>query len=212
VSAWPSPGEAEPLRQAALELIGERRSYEAIELAELLARGGVERRWFDRHFDGRDDCLVWAATREIRAFTSRWWEIYNRYGSWREGLRAVAYAMAEEMEAEPRFAVVTTLTMTYGGEHGTLERDAAMHTMIDMVDLGRQEMPDPAEIGRAPAEAIVGAIFYAVRASAAGEPAIPPEDAVPQFMYMAVRPYLGDEAAREELSLPRPDPPPASAS
>jgi hypothetical protein len=211
VSAWPPPGEAEPLRQAALGLIGERRDYEAIELAELLARGDVGRSWFDAHFESRDDCLVWAATTEIRAITSRWWRIYNRYGSWREGLRAVAYALADVIEAEPRFAVVTTLTMTYGGEHGTLERDAALHTMIDMVDLGRQEMPDPGEIGRAPAEAIVGAIFHAVRAIAAGQGTIPVEDAVPQFMYMAVRPYLGDDAAREELSLSRPGPPLESA-
>jgi hypothetical protein len=211
VSAWPPAGEAEPLRQAALDLIAERRDYEAIDLAELRARGGVEGPWFGRHFADRDDCLVWAATGELRAFTERMWAVYGRHRGWREGLRAVAYEMAEVMEADPRFAVVTTVTLAYGGEHGRLERDAAMHTMIDMVDLGRQEMADPGEIGRAPAEAIVGAIFYAMRAAASGEGAIAPEEAVPQFMYVAVRPYLGDDAAREELSLPRPDPPALSA-
>jgi hypothetical protein len=210
MSAWPPAGEAEPLRQAALELIAERRDYEAIDRGELLARGEVEEPWFRRHFADRDDCLVWAATSEVRAFTDRMWEVYGAHPGWRQGLRAVAYEMADFMEADPRFAVVTTVTLTYGGEYGTLERDAAMHTMIDMVDLGRQEMADPGEVGRAPAEAIVGAIFYAMRAAASGEAAIPPEDAVPQFMYMAVRPYLGDDAAREELSLPRPGPPSAS--
>jgi AcrR family transcriptional regulator len=204
VSAWPPLGEAEPLRQAALDLIAEHREYEAIGLTELLTRGDVGPAWFDAHFEGRDDCLVWAATTELHAFTDRMWEIYGRHADWREGLRAVAYEMADLVEADPRFAVVTTVTLTYGGEYGRLERDAGMHTMIDMVDLGRQEMADPAEIGRAPAEAIVGAIFYAMRAAASGEATIPPDDAVPQFMYMALRPYLGDEVAREELSLPRP--------
>jgi hypothetical protein len=207
VSAWPPVGEAEPLRQAALELIAERRDYEAVGLAELLARGGVEASWFEERFADHDDCLLWAATRELRAFTERMWEIYDARRGWREGLRAVAYEMADAMDSDPRFAVVTTVTMTYGGEHGTLERDAAMHTMIDMVDLGRQEMADPGEVGRAPAEATVGAIFFAMRAAASGEDRLAPEQAVPQFMYMAVRPYLGDEAAREELSLPRPGPP-----
>ncbi len=211
MSAWPPPGEAEPLRQAALRLIRERRDYEAIELAELLATGGVGRPWFDAHFEGREDCLVWAATREFRAFTDRMWEVYGRHRGWREGLRAVAYEIADMIEADPRFPLVATVTFADGGEYGMLEHDAAMHTMIDMVDLGRQEMADPGEIGRAPAEATVGAIFYAIQAAAAGEGPIPPEEAVPQFMYMAVRPYLGDEAAREELSLPRPAPPPASA-
>jgi hypothetical protein len=211
VSAWPPPGEAEPLRQAALELVAERRDYEAIGLAELLGRGGVGREWFEECFEGRDECLVWAATRELRAFTERMWALYGAHPGWREGLRAVAYAMADLMETDPRFAVVTTVTLTYGGEYGTLERDAAMHTMIDMVDLGRQEMADPAAVGREPAEAIVGAIFYAMRAAASGEESPEPEQAVPQFMYMAVRPYLGDEAAREELSLPRPERRPGSA-
>ncbi len=211
MSAWPPVGEAEQLRQAALDLIADRRDYEVIGLAELLAAGGVGPSWFDARFADRDDCLLWAATTELRAFTDHMWEVYSAHRGWREGLRAVAYEMADFMDADLRFAVVTTVTMTYGGEHGTLERDAAMHTMIDMVDLGRQEMPNPGEIGRAPAEATVGAIFFAMRAAASGEDAIAPEDAVPQFMYMAVRPYLGDEAAREELSLPRPDPPPSAA-
>jgi hypothetical protein len=207
MSSWPPASEAEPLRQAALELIAERRDYDAIDLAELLARGGVEAPWFEERFADRDDCLLWAATRELRAFTERMWEVYDAHRGWREGLRAVAYEMADVMDSDARFAVVTTVTMTYGGEHGTLERDAAMHTMIDMVDLGRQEMADPGEVGRAPAEATVGAIFFAMRAVASGGERIAPEQAVPQFMYLAVRPYLGDEAAREELSLARPDPP-----
>lgn len=209
MSAWPPPGEAEPLRQAALDLIGERRSYEAIGLAELLARGGVSGAWFEARFEGRDDCLVWAATSELRAFTEAMWEAYDTGRSWREGLRAAAYEMARAIEADPRFAIVTTVTMTYGGEHGTLERDAAMHRMIEMVDLGRQEMADPGAVGHAPAEATVGAIFYALQAAASGAGTPAPAEAVPQFMYMAVRPYLGEEAAREELSLPRPDRPPA---
>ena len=200
----PAGPRGEALRQAALDLVGERGSYEAVELAELLARAGVERAYFERHFQERDQCLIWAATVELRAFTARLWEAYEGQPSWRAGLRAAAYEMAEVVAADRRFAVNSTVAIGYGGDFAQLERDAAVERMIAMVDLGRQEMADPAAVGRAAAEMVVGAIFDALRAASVGDELADPAAVVPHFMFMAVRPYLGEEAAREELALPRP--------
>jgi AcrR family transcriptional regulator len=201
---------AEVLRQAALDLIAERGSYEAIELSELLERAGVERTYFDRHFNARDECLLWASSLELRSFTASLWRAYDEQSNWRDGLRAAAYEMADVVDADPRFAVVSTVAIGYAGDFAQLERDAAVERMIEMVDLGRQEMADPAAVGRGPAEMVVGAIFQALRAGGAGDGELDPTNLVPQFMFMAVRPYLGEEAAQEELKLPRPGSPAAA--
>jgi hypothetical protein len=199
----PPPGSrAEALRQAALDLVSERGSYDAIELRELLDRGGVDRDWFERHFAGRDACLIWAATVELHAFTARLWAVYNRHQCWRDGVRAAAYEMADVIREDPRFPVVTTVALGYGGDLAQVERDAAVVRMVDLIDLGRQEMADPSALGRSPAELVVGAIFNALRAAAVADDIGDTDALVPQFMFMAVRPYLGEAEARAELTMP----------
>jgi AcrR family transcriptional regulator len=198
----PPPGSRlESLRQAALDLIAERGSYDAVPLEELLSRAGVDRAWFDRHFADRDQCLLWANTLEIRRFMDRLWAVYERESSWRDGLRAAAYEMADVIGVDPRFPYVG---VGYGGDSAQLERDIVARRMVDMVDLGRQEMDDPAAANRSVAEATVGSIMNALRVVVASDEAVDAAAFVPQFMFIAVRPYLGDEAAREELATPRP--------
>lgn len=70
---------------------------------------------------------------------------------------------------------------------------------IDLIDAGRQQLDDPDSVSRLKAEAVVGAIYEAVltglqRTGVEGFP-----DLVPKLMYIAVLPYLGPEAAQEEL-------------
>jgi AcrR family transcriptional regulator len=192
------------LRQAALDLIAKYVTHDAVPLEEMLARAGVDRAWFDRRFPDKGQCLLWASAVEIRLFTDHLWDVYEAQSSWREGLRAVGYALADLIAADPRFPVVCTVAIGYAGDLAQLERDTSLQRLADMVDLGRQEMDDPALIGREAAEATVGAIFSTLRAAASVGTVDDPVAVVPQFMFMAIRPYLGVEAAREELATPRP--------
>jgi len=194
----------ESLRQAALDLIAEHGSHDAVPLEEMLARAEVDLVWFGEHFADREQCLLWASAVEIRLFTDHLWEVYEAQPSWREGLRAVGYELADLIDADPRFPIISTVAIGYAGDLAQLERDTSLQRLADMVDLGRQEMDDPALIGREAAEATVGAIFSTLRAAASAGAIGDPSRVVPQFMFMAVRPYLGVEAAREELATPRP--------
>jgi hypothetical protein len=82
-----------------------------------------------------------------------------------------------------------------------------------MVDEGRQELPNPDSLPRATAEGAIGAINKAILdASATGQPARG-DELLGELMYIAVLPYVGPEAAEEELlraprGLPKPDTPP----
>jgi hypothetical protein len=203
-AASPPDPRVEAFRQVALDLIAERGSYDAVGLDELLDLAAVDRPWFDARFADRDESLLWASAAELRRFIDRLWEVYEAHATWREGLRAAAYEMADVIAADARFPVVSTVAIGFAGDLAQLERDGGLQRLVDMVDLGRQEMPDPAAVGRRHAEATVGAIFSTLRAAASGGELGDPAVVVPQFMYMAVRPYLGEEAAREELASPRP--------
>src|SRR6478672_4545704 len=79
-------------------------------------------------------------------------------------------------------------------------RDMTMRVIASLIDAGRREMDDPESVPHTTAEALAGSAYgqlYAkvVRGDADDLPAL-----VPQLMSAAVMPYLGVEAALEELN------------
>jgi hypothetical protein len=83
-----------------------------------------------------------------------------------------------------------------------------MDPIVDLIDAGRNELADPDAIGRGVAEGVLGSIYeITIRDLASGLGTSSAEAIVPQLMYVAVRPYVGHELAREELVLPAPPEP-----
>jgi hypothetical protein len=73
--------------------------------------------------------------------------------------------------------------------------------LFDLIDLGRRERRLRGSISRATAEAIGGTIFFQMYASYQAGSVDAVRARVPEMMYVAVLPYLGAEAAEEELHL-----------
>jgi hypothetical protein len=85
------------------------------------------------------------------------------------------------------------------------QRESHLQRMVEMIDAGRQELDDPDSLGRGVAEGVFGSIYsHLVKDVQAGKGTKAAEDYVPELMYIAVRPYLGHEAAMEELTIPAP--------
>jgi hypothetical protein len=77
--------------------------------------------------------------------------------------------------------------------------------LVKLIDEGRQETADPDALSPALAEAVFGSIYQTLARELGGAGSgAEPEQFVPQLMYLAVRPYLGEAAAREELTMPAP--------
>jgi hypothetical protein len=70
---------------------------------------------------------------------------------------------------------------------------------VEMVDGARSELDDPDSIPRSEAEAVVGAIYEGLLGVVSEGDLERLTEHVPQLMYIAVLPYLGVEAAEEEL-------------
>ena len=95
--------------------------------------------------------------------------------------------------------------MLEGGELAQAHRDRYVRRPIELIDEGRREAPDPDSLSPALAEAVFGSIYRTLARELGGSGrGAEPDQFVPQLMYMAVRPYLGEEAAREELTTPPP--------
>jgi AcrR family transcriptional regulator len=197
----PQPGDAswKRLRQVVIDAVLEC-GYEEMELDAVLLRAEISRGEFERDFGGKEECCLRVYEANMADFDRLVFGAYERQGSWRDGLRAAAYAASGYLREHPREVVFGEMQMRAGGEMAQALRDAYLQRIVDLIDLGRWELDDPERLGRGVAEGVCGAIYeYLLRELQSGAGTRSAEDFVPQLMYIALRPYLGHEIAREEL-------------
>lgn len=179
--------------------------YERLSAAAIADRAGVTRAEFERRFEDVQDCVLKSYWHYTEEFNRRVYAAYETGGSWREGFRAAAYAAARYVRDNPQVVRFGTVEMFSAGLMAQAYRQSHLQQMVDLIDAGRQELEDPDSVGRGVAEATFGSIYeLIVKEVQSGRGTGAAEDFVPDLMYIAVRPYLGHEVAREELTMPAP--------
>ncbi len=190
--------EHERIQDAIIALVAER-GLEATTVEQIAERAGVSVACFEAYFADKQQCFDLVFEELLNAYMSGARQAFAGGGPWRDRLRAVTYFSLRTLEndsAITRFVMVGALS---GGEIALARRDRMVAFLIDLVDPGRQELEDPDSVPRAKAEGAVGAAYeLIVAATIKGTPQAWREVA-PRFMYLAVLPYLGEEAAQEEL-------------
>lgn len=199
------------IREALLDLVTER-GYADVTVADVVARAGVEQAEFDARFSGKEELCV-AVFEEIAAYTqTQVMAAFEAGDGWRESLRASAYTMVRFMRENPREVGFGALHILAAGDVAQVYREQQLQQWVDLIDLGRRELDDPDSIGRGVAESALGSIHARLlKELEKGEGTESLEKFVPELMYIAVRPYLGHEVAKEELTLPPPPSPPPVA-
>jgi AcrR family transcriptional regulator len=196
------PGERERIREALLDLCLER-GYAGTTEAMLLARAEIDQVGFNRHFESLEDCFCQVYV-EIRD-----WALdligtaVAGQTTWRTRLRAAAYGLLRAFNHDERNTHLAMVDVRFAGERALILMAEGMGEMFDLIDEGREIADGGSGISRATAESIGGSIFNQVFVALNREFPLA-EGVVPQLMYTAVLPYLGAEAAKEELTIPAP--------
>jgi AcrR family transcriptional regulator len=207
---WPRrdlDAEAEPSRisSAIVEVVGER-GYRQTDLNLVLARAGVDRGTFERHFASLEDCFCITYQGLATDFLAAAAAAFAAERTWRDRIRAIAYTMLDFLEAEPARAGFLFVEVLFAGERAQLIREKNIAVLYPFIDLGREELADPDSVPSGLAEVIVGGVYEGIRLQVCRHRDDPDAWAaiVPQLMYSVVEPYLGAEAALEELEILRP--------
>jgi AcrR family transcriptional regulator len=186
------------IERALVELVAEKGSTK-VSLDQLLDRAGVDREAFAGSFADVQECLERTWERMTDEHVALVESTAAAEDSWRDGLRAAAYAALRFHQEDPVRARFFLLEVLAAGEFAQRRRELMMNAFIDLVDSARRELPDPESVPRSEAEAIVGAIYGAAVGGMKGGGIEKLPELVPQLLYIAVLPYLGAEAAEEEL-------------
>jgi AcrR family transcriptional regulator len=198
-----SADQRQRVRAAMIDLVLER-GYPQLTVPALCARAGISAAAFDRLYADLSDCFLQVYNEEVDRFLDRILSAYEGPEHWRDKLRAAAYALARFIRENPSFVRFGTVGTHAAGDLARARRDEVLQLHVDLIDAGRQELDDPDSIARSTAESVIGSVFLTLSKRASGGSVQSPEQFVPDFMYIAVRPYLGHELALEELSIPPP--------
>lgn len=179
--------------------------YASLSVEGLLERSGVRRAEFEARYAGIEDCVLQVYEASIDHFLGLVRAAYAAERTWRDGLRAAAYAAAEWIAGHPRktrFGMVDVLEAE--SEMVRVRREELFRVCAALIDAGRAEAPDPQAIPASAPILAIGSIAEMLTRQLQGGRAVQPTRMVPQLMYLAVRPYVGEAVAREELLIPPP--------
>jgi hypothetical protein len=171
----------------------------------VLARAGVSQEEFAGRYDSLEDFAVESYQLFIVSLERRIGIAFNSQDEWRDSLRAAAYEMADFMEEDPklvRLGMIEVLRMK--SEIARVRREELFSFFSELIDRGRDEPGAQVGDGKVAAMFAIGSIMQLLTHRLQEGAAIEPHATVPEMMYAVVRTYLGEEIAREELTLRRP--------
>jgi len=182
--------------------------YVNVTVPMVLERAGVAAADFTSLFDGLEDCFCAVMEAQTEIAGERILSAYAGEQGWQRQVRAAARTMLDYLLEDLVRARFVCVEVVYAGDRAQLIRDQLMQGLFLLIDQGRNEMPDPGSLTPFTAEAIGSSIYQRMQSALVNDRLEEFETSVPEMMYLVVLPYLGPEAAEEELALP-PTPLPA---
>jgi AcrR family transcriptional regulator len=187
--------------EAMVDLVFDR-GYDAVTVEEVAVRAGGDSAGFEALFASKQGCAV-AILEEIATSNLRTVRgAFERGRKWPDSLRAAAYAHVRWILDNPKKMRFGLLEVLWAGELTSALRDDLFRSYIAMIDAGREVAADPAAVPPYTAESVVGSITQVVVRNMGKPGGGDLHSLVPEMMYLAVRPYLGEAAARRELTRP----------
>jgi AcrR family transcriptional regulator len=191
------------LREALLDLCAER-GYKKLKLKDLLERTEISKDEFRRHYPDLDALFAAVLGEIYDEFFSRAQAAVEGLVGWRDRMRATAYALLRFLRADERVARLAAVEVQWAGKDSQRLFQQTFNRLVELIDEGSEEAGGPNSPGLATAIGVGGVVFARVQEAISKGELDLGEDEIPELMYGAVFPYLGAEAAEEELRIPPP--------
>jgi AcrR family transcriptional regulator len=177
--------------------------YDATSVRTVLDRTGLYRQAFYDEFTDKDACYLAALEMGIARLEAIAIRGANSQETWRGKLRGGLGALLEALDAGPDFGRGTIVGVHAAGPEALAVRAKAMKRAAEFIDLARDETDDCGEPPQIAPEGIVAGIHAIVHSRLSTGACEGFRELLPEFMYFAVLPYFGAEAASEEMRAAR---------
>jgi AcrR family transcriptional regulator len=179
------------------------KGYDVTSVRTVLDRTGLYRQAFYDNFADKDACYLAAFEAGVARMEALAIAAAASEESWRGKLRAGLGAILEFFDSEPDIGRAVVVEVHAAGSEALEIRAKVMKNLIDFIDLARREAEgSESPPGIAP-EGIVAGIHAIVHARLSTGATTGFRRLLPEFMYFAVLPYFGAEAASVEMQAAR---------
>ncbi len=192
-----------PIAKATMEALREK-GLEGTDVAEICARAGVDPAELPEAMREMRHLLIAVSEAYAEDFQAEVEAAFEGESTWPANLRAAAYEVVRWIDVHPEATWWGTVGLLETGEAARARRDEIFAWAAAMIDAGRAGAPDPAAVPEQASTMAIGAIVETLGRNMQGGIEGDPVDGVRWLMYAAVRPYLGEDAARAELEIPPP--------
>jgi AcrR family transcriptional regulator len=196
------PSSRDSLHWALIELCFEH-GFDGVTVPMLCSRAGIDRAEFEARHRDLEECFYEAYAAEFGRYRREAEEARREFSDWRDRLRVTAYVLLRFLSEDERLTHFTVVEARRAASTSILMGEG-IEEIIDLLDEGRGQPGAPRTLTRATAESVAGGLFNQLYLAVGHENRLLESEVVPQAMYTAVLPYLGAEAAIEELEMPPP--------
>lgn len=192
----------EKILEGMLEAVGAE-GYDATSVRTVLGRTGLYRQAFYDNFPDKDSCYLAALEMGIARL-----EAVVAHGAaseedWRGKLRGGLGALLDQLDEEPDFGRGVIVEVHAAGPEALARRAEAMKSAADFIDLARAEAEEAESPPGIAPEGIVAGIHAIVHSRLSTGATDGFRALLPEFMYFAVLPYFGADAASREMQAAR---------
>lgn len=176
--------------------------YAAMSVEEIIGTAGVSRRTFYDHFKSKDEAYLEALDRVGEELVERVRAGAAGNSTFAGGVRDCLGAFLQFLADEPRYADMLIVEVLAAGPAAIERRNKVMQDFAELVRRGARTVPMAQRPPEITAETIVGGIYEVVYSRVLSGQTSELPLLLPDLAYSLMQPYLGDEVARREASLP----------
>ncbi|MGB7587259.1 MAG: TetR/AcrR family transcriptional regulator [Solirubrobacterales bacterium] len=192
------PSKRERILEGMLEAVG-KTGYETTSVRTVLDQTGLYRQAFYDNFADRDSCYLEALDFGIARIESLLALAAAEETTWPGKMRAGLGALLDFLDAQPSIGRALIVEIHAAGPDALAKRTAVMERAASFIDLARRESGDAKKSPLIAAEGIAAGINSVIYSRLSTGTASGFRELLPEFMYFAVLPYFGSEAASDEL-------------
>jgi AcrR family transcriptional regulator len=185
-----------------LEVVGTN-GYDTASVRMVLDLTGLYRQAFYDEFADKDACYLEAFDFGVARMEAVAGAAADEQESWQGKLRAGLSALLEALEADPDLARALVVEVHAAGPEALRRRSQAMKRVTNFIDSARNASEGGVSPPPIAAEGIVAGMHAVVHAKLAAGESEGFRELLPDFMYFAVLPYFGADAASAEMAAAR---------
>jgi AcrR family transcriptional regulator len=185
----------------AMVRVASSKGYQAASVDDVVNAAGVDREAFHVTFGDKETCFLEAYDAVSDVLVAHVTTAYEAAAGepWPERVVAALRALAELLAAESDIARMTMVEVTAVGEEARVRYRANLNRFVPLLEEGRARSPGGRDLPEDTARFAIGGamslIFDEVRAGRG--PELP--GLVPELAFAVLMPYLGAEAAEDEM-------------